>query len=56
MPGSDTQRVPRQFQKVDLVKAGFKIDGVQFRKEWSSPEVVAHIRGVFGTIMHAGVE
>ena len=56
MLGPDVQRVPRQFQKVDIVKAGYKIDGVQFRKERTSPEVIAHIRGVFGTILHAGVE
>ena len=56
MLGPDVQRVPRQFQKVDLVKAGYKIDGVQFRKERTSPELIAHIRGVFGTIMHAGVD
>ena len=56
MLGPDVQHVLRQFQKIDLVKAGNKIDGVQFRKERTSPEVTAHIRGVFGTILHADVE
>ena len=43
-------------KNVTNAKRNMTIDSVQFRKEWTSPEVIAHIRGIFGNIMHAGVE
>ncbi|KAI0240515.1 hypothetical protein LSAT2_008744 [Lamellibrachia satsuma] len=51
LPGPDVTTVPRQSAKVDLVKAGFKMDGVHFQKEWTGAEVVSHIRQLFTEVI-----
>ena len=56
LPGPDVTTVPRQSAKVDLVKAGFKMDGVHFQKEWTGAEVVSHIRQLFTEVIPPDAE
>ena len=56
LPGPHVTTVPRQFSKVDLVKAGFKRDGVHFRKEWTAAEVISHIRQLYTKVIPPDVE